>query len=332
MRAMILLAASVLLGGCGTNGDLGNSFVSKVQGFSAAIAAQDNLEVDLLKDFVRKSEQLNFISYGTYTCGDPKDAYIIEAETAYFSSNRRFVPNGYSVLLKARQDLRTKMTILATLASYGEIISGIAQGYKNFDTSLTKAKSLIATVKPVAVDPEAAALLTGLSGVIDIVQAIEKYTVETAIRAAAFKMKEPLLKTVKALNDKKMLLSLVGPESLAFSYWDSCAQERLRFMRDYFPPLAVAEPRRSMILTTHLNGMQRTSVMDFAREYGSYLNERETFIGRRPDYVGLLKQIADANKALTTMSAGDLVDTANNIGTLANTIVNTSNSLSKLNI
>jgi hypothetical protein len=72
--------------------------------------------------------------------------------------------------------------------------------------------------------------------------------------------------------------------------------------------------------------------MDFAREYGSYLNERETFIGRRPDYVGLLKQIADANKALTTMSAGDLVDTANNIGTLANTIVNTSNSLSKLNI
>ncbi len=164
MRQLILLASALLLGGCGTNGDLGASFVSKVQGFSAALTTQDNLEVDLLKDFVRKSEQLNFISDRTYTCGDPTDPYIQRAEVAYFSSNRRFTPNGYSVLLKARQDLRTKIAILGTLASYGELISGIAQGFKDFDAALTKAKSLIGTVKPVAVEPEAAALLTGLSG------------------------------------------------------------------------------------------------------------------------------------------------------------------------
>lgn len=331
MRGAILVAFALGLSGCGTNGDLGASFVSKVQGFSTALTTQDNLEVDILKDFVRKSEQLNFISYGTYTCGNPTDPYIIQAEADYFSANRRFTPSGYTVLLKARQDLRTKITILATLSSYGDIISNIAKGYKNFDTALTKAKSLIATVKPVAVEPEAAALLTGLSAVIDIAQSIEKYSVETAIRAAAREMREPLQKTIKALNDRKTLLSLVGPESIAFSYWDACAQERLRFMRDRFPPLGLTN-RNSAILATHLNGMQRTSVLDFAKEYAVYLGEREAFIGRRPDYPGLLKQIAQANSDLITMSPGDLVDAANNLGTLANSVANSYNSLRKLNI
>jgi hypothetical protein len=274
MRGAILLIA-VFLGGCGTNGDLGTSFVSKVQGFSAALALQDSLEIVLMKDFARKSEQLNFISVGTYSCGDPDDSFILEAERAYLDSNRRFRQSDYAVILKARQDLRTKITILATLSSYGEIISGIAQDYKNIDAGLTKAKALIATVRPAAVDPEAALLLTGLQGVIDIAQAVEKYTVETATRAAALKMRDPLSKTVKALSDKKVLLSLIGPESIAFSYWDACARERLRFMRDFYPSILASEPKRSMILATHLNGMQQTSVLDFAREFGDYLAERE---------------------------------------------------------
>jgi hypothetical protein len=46
----------------------------------------------------------------------------------------------------------------------------------------------------------------------------------------------------------------------------------------------------------------------------------------------VLKQITEANKALITMSFSDLVDTANNMGTLANTIVNTADSLKKAGI
>jgi hypothetical protein len=233
------------------------------------------------------------------------------------------------VLLEARTDVRSKDAILAALSSYGSIISDIAKQYKAVDTSLTKASTVLATFKGADIIPQAGLILGGLQSVLTIAQTIERYTVETAIRAAAVAMRKPLAETVKALRKKKTLLSLTGPEALAFSYWDACASERLRFIRDYYPSLLAKPGERDTILRSRLNGMDRTSVLDFAREYAAYLAEREGFVGRRPDYLALLKQIAEANEALVNMSGNDLLDTANNVGTMTTSIVKASNELRK---
>lgn len=325
-----IIGVAILLAGCGTNGDLGAPFVEKVSGFTSGLASQDSLEVDLMKDFARKSEQLRFISSETYSCGDPDDKLVQEIESYYRNASIRFRKTDYAVLLQARTDLRSKDAILAALSSYGDLISDIAKKYKAVDATLTKANTVLSTFKGADLIPEAALILGGLQSALTIAQTIEKYTVETAIRAAAMSMTKPLSETVKALSQKKTLLSLTGPEALAFSYWDGCAVERLRFIRDYYPSI-LAKPgeKRDAILRSRLNGMERTSVMDFAREYANYLAEREGFVGRRPDYLALLKQITDANTALVTMSGDDLLDTANNVGTMTTSIAKASNDLRK---
>ncbi|WP_035645429.1 hypothetical protein [Bradyrhizobium sp. ORS 285] len=325
-----VLGFAVLLAGCGTNADIGNPFIEKVSAFSTALSAQDSLEIDLMKDFARKSEQLRFISYDTYSCGDPDDKVVQDLENYYRNASIRFRKTDYSVLLEARTDIRSKDAILAALASYGDLISDISKQYKAIDTTIAKADKVIDTFKSSELIPEASLVLGGLKSVITIAQTIERYTAETAIRTAAVSMSAPLSQTLKALSKKKTLLSLTGPEALAFSYWDSCALERLRFIRDYYPSILTrTEAKQKEILKMHLGGTTRTSVIDFAREYSAYLSEREGFVGRRPDYLKLLKQIADANAELINLSGNDLLDVANNIGTMTTSIAKASNDLRK---
>ncbi len=283
-----------------------------------------------MKDFARKSEQLRFISYDTYSCGDPDDKVVQDLENYYRNASVRFRKTDYAVLLEARIDVRSKDAILAALASYGDLISDISRHYKAIDTTIGKASTVLTTFKSSELIPEASLVLGALQSVLTIAQTIEKYTAETAIRAAALNMSEPLSKTVKALSKKKTLLSLTGPEALAFSYWDACALERLRFIRDYYPSIHTrTEARRDEILKSHLAGTTRTSVLDFAREYAVYLGERETFVGRRPDYLQLLKHIAEANAKLITLSGNDLLDAANNVGAMTTSIAKASNDLRK---
>jgi hypothetical protein len=59
---------------------LGNAFSVTVTAFSGGMDAANQLEVDLQKDFARKSEQLEYISKGSYSCGNPTDPEVRSIE------------------------------------------------------------------------------------------------------------------------------------------------------------------------------------------------------------------------------------------------------------
>lgn len=333
------IAILLLLTGCGSNPDIGNPFVNSIGNLASAFTAQDNLEVELRKDFARKSTQLRFISLDTYSCGDPDDPYIETAERDYRSLNSRNRPNEYSVLLNARKEARSKDAMLAAIASYGATISDIATAYKDAATTIKNAQEVVETFKKASLFIEATIVLAGLEQVLKIVEEIRHHSTELAIKTAAIKMKRPLREAIKALKDDKKLIGLSQNEAIAFSFWDACARERLRFIRDYYPSILTSIRKRETILVAQLDGkilqvgtegMTRTSVLDIAKEVGNYLAEREIFIGRRPDYTALLAAIEKANDELTKMTFDQILIAAKNFGTLTEALPKATETIRKL--
>ena len=50
----------------------------------------------------------------------------------------------------------------------------------------------------------------------------------------------------------------------------------------------------------NISGESRSPTLLFSAEYKAYLNEREAFVARRSDYVGLVDDILAQNKARTS--------------------------------
>ncbi|MCP3477633.1 hypothetical protein NLM33_46620 [Bradyrhizobium sp. CCGUVB1N3] len=310
MRWGILLLAP-MLGGCVT--DNGAGFTSSISAFSAAFTTQDNLEVDLMKDLARKSNELEFVSNHTYSCGDPNDRYLIEAGYNYQQLDLRFAkkPKGYDALLAANKKEREKDALLKAIATYGSTIKGIASGYQALHDNLTTIQKDVDTLKSSAYLAEVAGMLGALSTVLKIADGVSSATEGAAIYDAARTMQPALQAAAKKLKDEHALANLTDSEAKAFSYWDSCATERLRFIRDYYP--SYYKPKRADLYSyndqgePHLRfqGMAPTSVLDFAKEYRQYLLDREVFIARRPNYVGLIDAIVKANADIVTATPQD---------------------------
>ncbi|MGX4806639.1 hypothetical protein [Bradyrhizobium guangdongense] len=312
MRWSILLWAAPILGGCVT--DNGSGFVSSISAFSAAFTTQDNLEIDLMKDLVRKSNELEFISNHTYSCGSPSERYLIEAGYDYRQMNTRFSkkPKGYDALLATYNKQREKDALLKAIADYGESIKGIAAGYKDVHDNLTTIQADMDTLKSVSYLSEAQSMFSALGTVLKIADGLIAATEHGAIYDAAKTMQRPLQDTAKALKDEHVLAHLTETEARAFNHWDVCATERLRFIRDYFPPYY--KPKHDDLYSSnkqgppHLRfqGMAPTSVLDFAKEYHQYQLDREAFIARRPNYGDLIDAIVKANADILTVKPEDV--------------------------
>jgi hypothetical protein len=191
------------------------------------------------------------------------------------------------------------------------------------------------TVSGLVSVPEAAAVNTAVQAVITIVRTLEKYEVEIAIYKAARAMHDQLVKAAQDLKKHKNLKALTYEEARAFSLWESCALERLRFIRDYSPP--VYPPGLSKTILTdgkpHLRGVTQSGALDFTIAYAGFISEREQFLSRRPDYESLIDSIVKANKdILDNKGLNVLLDTANQIGKDAATLNSAANKLRKTRV
>jgi hypothetical protein len=295
MRWAIFLAPALL---CGCVTDNGTAFVASVAALPAALTTQDNLEFDLIKDLVRKSSELEFISSRTYSCGDPDDRYLISAEDDYRALAARYPKKkmGFDAITEARKKLREKNALLASIALYGTMMKALAADYQTAQDVLGAVKSDVDALKAGGGLSEAGTVLTALSAVLVIAQKSAGLLEAAEVQRAAIRMQNGLQDAAKKLKDEHVLAGLTRDEAVAFSYWDACALERLRFVRDYYP--SVYPPGRILVDSKghmKLQGMTQTSVLDFAKEYRQYLLDRETFIGRRPNYISVIDAIVKAN-------------------------------------
>jgi hypothetical protein len=314
MRWGVLFAAATL-GGCANTTDLGNSFSVTVTAFSGGITAENQLAVDLEKDFLKKSEQLEYISKGSYSCGNPKDPIILSLEKKARAS-----------ILKVNNDaiksLRTKNAYINAILGYGDFIAKIVKDQANLGTTLDKWSTAIATFGGLAGTPEAKLFVTAAQGIISDVKAVGGFISHEQIKAYAIKIQPHLAANVAYLIHKKNLRVLTAEEEQAYQLWKACAEERLDFERQFFPPTYGRERNNPY------PSIAPSPVWDFDAAYGEYINEREAFIGRRPDFSALLTQIVTANQAIIE-DKQDFIDVVNTMGATATTIKNSADGINK---
>lgn len=309
MRWGVLLLP-LMLGGCVT--DNGAGFIASISAFPTALSAQDNLEFDLIKDLVRKSSELEFVSAGTYSCGDPNDRYLIGADNDYQAIALRYPSKrqGFDAILETRNKLREQDTLLKAIALYGKTMSTLTADFQTAQDVLGGLKQEVDALKAGGGLSEAGTMLTAVSAVLVIAQKSAGLFEGAAVYEAAQRMQKDLSETAKKLKSRGVLSNLTRDEVVAFTYWDACALERLRFLRDYAPPVY---PEGRLVVDkksghVKLQGTTLTSALDFAKEYHQYLLDREGFIARRPNYVNLMDAIVKAN--LDIIKAGQANDAA----------------------
>ena len=298
-----------MLGGCVT--DNGAAFLTSTTAFPAALTTQDNLEFDLIKDIARKSSELDFVSIGTYSCGDPNDRYLIDADYDYRAVAFRYPSKkqGFDAIVEARTKLRKKDKLLKAIALYGETMKTLTADYQTAQDALGGIKQEVDALKAGGGLSEAGTILTGLSAVLVIAQKSAGVAEGASVYAAALRMEKDLQDTAKKLKTEHVLATFTHDEAVAFSYWDACALERLRFLRDYAPPI-YPQGRVASDSDGHvkLQGLTKTSALDFVKEYRQYLLDREGFVARRPNFVNLIDAIVKAN--LDIVKAGSNVTVA----------------------
>lgn len=326
MRCLIILSC-FLLAGCVT--DNGAALVTSFGAVPAAFTAQDALEIDLLKDLARKSKELDFISSGRYSCGDPRDKYLADALEEYLMLNERDYSKklkknkNYKTLIKALEAQRAKIKILQAFLAYGDAIKAMQSDFDNAKETLTFIKASVDGLKSATVVSTADPVVAGISTALTLAIVAHGVSEQVAVIEFANRVDKDLKGAAKSLESDSVLAALNHEEALAFSYWDACAKERLNYIRDFYPPA------RYSSVTNRFEGMTQTSVLDFAKEYRQYLLDREAFIARRPGYVGLIDAIIKANSDIMTAGKKDIAPFENQIVSLTTTLAPIAQSLSK---
>lgn len=298
MKLFHLLLLCSLLTGCVT--DNGAGFVATVSALPTALTSQDQLEFDLRKDLVRRSAELEFLSNGTYSCGDPNSAYILDSESYYRALEKRNAkkPDGWNTVVEIRKKQREKDDLLQAVLIYGEQMKALTADFEFARSGLATIRSQVAALQKGGGLSEAGTVLTGLNAVLQIAETSAGLAQSFAVVEAARAMQDGLVLAAKKLSADQVLARLTRDEAIAFSFWDACQTERLRFIRDWFYP--VYKPRTLVDRNGHplFQGMDRSSVIDFSREYRQYQLDREGFIARRPNFVSLISAVLEANKKI----------------------------------
>lgn len=308
------LIAAATLGGCASTTELGNSFSVSVTAFSGGITTSNQLVLDLEKDFVRKSEQLEYVSRGSYSCLNPRDPEVIRIEGDYRTG--RF----NKVQKDAIKAIREKNAYINAILGYGEVIEAYVKQQADLGQKLDKWTAAIGTFSGLVSLPEAKLFSAAATGIIADIKAVNGYFYHENIKRYAIKIGPHLAANVNYLVKKRSLRDLTADEERAFQLWKACAEERLRFVQKYFPPVIGTQAN------TPYPAAAPSPVWDFMNAYKEYITERETFLGRKPDFGGLLQAIVDANNAIIE-DKQDALDSINTMSAAAKTIIDSASGI-----
>ena len=295
MRKLIFaVTASSLMCGCmGT--DLSKLVPGSLAQLQSALQTTADREASLISELQIENDTLNFMSRGTYGCGDPNDekqrTFLRATDPAQFVKQQKV-------------DIAWQKSLLF-LAAYLKTLNAIVDANKQEQDDIGSLGNIGADVAtnvpgfPAGTAAAAAAFQKVVSSGVLHYNALQ-------MQIAAQKMEAPLKAAVA--NVKKLYPVFVGNEHLAFVKWDSCAREKLRFIRDNpigrvpnYPPQFATETG------TRLDDA-----------YVAYITKRNQ-LRSIPPLVTLLSGVVDENKKLAdptkTLTLADIATASQNAGT-----------------
>jgi hypothetical protein len=296
MKTTILLASlSALLCGCvGT--DLSKLVPGSLASFQGALQTTADREATLISELQLENDTLNFMSRGTYACGDPDDiqqhTYLNAKDPAQFVKQQK-VDNAWQKSLQF-------------LAAYLKALNAIVDANKQEQDAIGSLSSIASDVSTNVPGFPAGTAAAGAAFQKVISTGLLYYNA-AQMQMAAQKMEAPLEAAVA--NVKKLYPVFVGDEHRAFVKWDSCAREKLRFIRDN--PVGRV-PGYSPLFATDTG-----TRLDDA--YVAYITKRNQ-LRSIPPIVTLLKGILDENKKLAdptkTLTLADIATSSKNAGSI----------------
>jgi hypothetical protein len=295
--AYLAVSISSLLGGCvGT--DISKLVPGSLSQLQGALQTTSDRETTLISELQSESDELNFISRGSYACGDITDklqsSYLRAKDPAQFVKQQKVDAAWQKSLtfiaayLKALNDVvavnKTEQDEIQSLASIGADVAknvpGFPAGTAAAATTFQKVASTVALYGNALKMQEAA------------------QNIEPALEAAL-------------ANVKKLYPVFAGNEHEAFVKWDSCAREKLRFIRD--------DPMGQVKGYPPLFAVDTGSRLDDA--YVVYVTKRNQ-LRSVPPITSLLKNIVDENKKLAdptrALTLSDIATSSTNAATFLN--------------
>jgi hypothetical protein len=292
VRAIIFTAGICsTLGGCvGT--DLSKLVPGSLTQLQGALQTTSDREATLITELQSENDELNFISRGSYACGDIAD----KLQTSYLNAKD---PAQFVKQQKVDDAWQKSLTFIE---AYLKALNDIVAANKNEQDEIQSLGSIGADVAknvpgfPAGTAAAAAAFQKVASSILLYGNAIQ-------MQMAAQKI-EPALEAALA-NVKKLYPVFVGNEHLAFAKWDSCAREKLRFIRD--------DPKGQVQGYPPLFAIETGSRLDDA--YVAYVTKRNQ-LRSIPPITALLKNVVDENKKLAdptkTLTLADIATSSTN--------------------
>jgi hypothetical protein len=297
-RSLIFsVAALLLLSGCvGT--DLSKLVPNSVAQLQTALQTTADRETTLISELQLENDTLDFMSRGTYGCGDPQDPQ----QRAFLNAKD---PAQY---VKQQKVDAAWQKSLVFLAAYLKTLNSAVDANKQEQADIASLTSIASDVAAnVPGFPPGTA--TAAAAFQKVVSAGVLYFNALQMQEAARKMEAPLQAAVA--NVTKLYPVFTGNEHVAFVKWDSCAREKLRFIRD--------NPMRRIPGYDPLFAADAGTRLDDA--YVAYIAKRNQLRGT-PPIADLLKSIVAENRKLAdptkTLSLADVATAGQNAATFLN--------------
>jgi hypothetical protein len=271
-RALAVTGVSIALAGCALDP---SKLVPAAAGqLQQALGQTTTLEQTLITELQAEDSYLNYVSRGAYSCGDPKDA----AQRQLLSAKDP------AQFIKQQKTTEAWQKSVAFIAAY---VNALNQIVKDNTADLGGVASITTIGTAVASVP---GFPSGTSAAVKAFQVavddIINFSNVERMKSAAFQMEAPLEAAVN--NIKNYYPVFQGNEAVAFAKWDSCAQEKLRFIRD--------NPTQRM-LPTYPAYFAISNGNDLEAAYVAYMTKRQQYRAL-PAITPILKSIVDQNKAL----------------------------------
>lgn len=301
---IIFVVPFLLLTGCAGVAERALTGQTAAAKLRSDLGADLDLRTALQRDLARKNAQVEFVSDGGYSCG-PSDLDYRELRRI----RTKFTAKQIADRAAAREKyIRTTYGDIDVILAYGEALSAAIKYQTDSQKSFALFQKVVDTYSgfvptEFAFAPAAIKAAAGFSGV------LANYASKAKIISIAIANEEPLKKARANVVAKGISKSLTDLERKAFRDWDVCAHDRLRFLRAYDPQMPPKYLDGSLnAIAVDTAGQTRSPVLDFAAEYTKYLDEREAFIGQRPDYLGDIDAILAANTKIAHLTADASID------------------------
>jgi hypothetical protein len=320
MRAFIFIPL-LLLTSCAQLTPRALSGQTAVEKLRTDLGADIDLRLALQKDIARKNAELSYISYNRYPCG-PDNLEFAKYRIYDFTPPK---PKMRDDRVAARiKFLLAQYSDLKVILDYGDALNAAIKDQATYAKRVTSLQGLVDSYKGFVPSEFAAALklmrdAIGFAG-FGINQILQAKIIDIAITA-----EDGLKKSRQRMVDQGVFKALTQEESKLFRAWDVCAIDRLSFLRAYNPSsppsyLWKGDADKATLLT-RTAGENRSSVLDFAVAYRTYLDEKQAFVGQRQDYLSDVDQIIAKNSQIAHLdknaSFDDILAALTDIGTTA---------------